>query len=105
METCRTRLHRFSEQFGRVDIVIANAGIIRMGPESEDFLADWNDVIDTNLTGVYHTVRASLPALPGRDAGPPRPPPGAPPSPPPPPPPGPPSTVGKLLEKKRRRSG
>ncbi|MGW0045252.1 mycofactocin-coupled SDR family oxidoreductase [Rhodococcus sp. NPDC003348] len=51
------------EQFGRVDIVIANAGIIRMGPESEDFLADWNDVIDTNLTGVYHTVRAALPAL------------------------------------------
>jgi SDR family mycofactocin-dependent oxidoreductase len=51
------------EQFGRVDIVIANAGIIRMGAESEDFLADWNDVIDTNLTGVYHTVRAALPAM------------------------------------------
>ncbi|WP_092802821.1 mycofactocin-coupled SDR family oxidoreductase [Rhodococcus globerulus] len=51
------------EQFGRVDIVIANAGIIRMGAESENFLADWNDVIDTNLTGVYHTVRAALPAM------------------------------------------
>ncbi|MQY18984.1 mycofactocin-coupled SDR family oxidoreductase [Nocardia macrotermitis] len=50
-------------EFGRVDIVIANAGIIRLGPESEDFLSDWNDVIDTNLTGVYHTVRAALPAL------------------------------------------
>ncbi|WP_405177704.1 mycofactocin-coupled SDR family oxidoreductase [Nocardia sp. NBC_01377] len=50
-------------RFGRLDIVVANAGIIRMGPESEDFLADWNDVIDTNLTGVYHTVRAALPAL------------------------------------------
>lgn len=51
------------QQFGRVDIVVANAGIIRMGPESDDFLADWNDVIDTNLTGVYHTVRAALPAM------------------------------------------
>ncbi|MET8650799.1 mycofactocin-coupled SDR family oxidoreductase [Nocardia aurea] len=51
------------QRFGRLDIVVANAGIIRMGPESEDFLADWNDVIDTNLTGVYHTVRAALPAL------------------------------------------
>jgi len=50
-------------EFGRLDIVIANAGIIRMGPESEDFLTDWQDVIDTNLTGVFHTVRATLPAL------------------------------------------
>jgi SDR family mycofactocin-dependent oxidoreductase len=51
------------DEFGRCDIVIANAGIIRMGPESDDFLADWNDVIDTNLTGVFHTVRAALPAM------------------------------------------
>ncbi|MFI5719466.1 mycofactocin-coupled SDR family oxidoreductase [Nocardia sp. NPDC051750] len=51
------------EHFGRLDIIVANAGIIRMGPESDDFLADWNDVIDTNLTGVYHTIRAALPAL------------------------------------------
>ncbi|MFW0785317.1 mycofactocin-coupled SDR family oxidoreductase [Gordonia sp. CPCC 206044] len=51
-------------EFGRVDIVIANAGIIKMGPEDpENFLAEWNDVIDTNLTGVFHTIRASLPAL------------------------------------------
>ncbi|MCZ4549230.1 mycofactocin-coupled SDR family oxidoreductase [Gordonia rubripertincta] len=50
-------------ELGRVDIILANAGIIRMGSESEDFLSDWNDVIDTNLTGVFHTVRAALPAL------------------------------------------
>lgn len=49
-------------EFGRVDIVIANAGIIRLGAE-EDFLAEWSDVIDTNLTGVFHTVRAALPEL------------------------------------------
>ncbi|SEP26667.1 mycofactocin-coupled SDR family oxidoreductase [Trujillonella endophytica] len=54
-------------EFGRVDIVIANAGVLRLGPESDDFLADWNDVIDTNLTGVFHTVRAALPAM--REAG------------------------------------
>lgn len=51
------------EQFGRLDIVIANAGIIRLGTESDEFLVVWNDIIDTNLTGVYHTVRAALPAL------------------------------------------
>ncbi|WP_067650659.1 mycofactocin-coupled SDR family oxidoreductase [Nocardia harenae] len=49
-------------EFGRVDIVIANAGIIRLGDE-QDFLSEWQEVIDTNLTGVFHTVRAALPAL------------------------------------------
>lgn len=51
------------ERFGRVDIIIANAGIIRLAGESDDFMADWQDVIDTNLTGVYHTIRAALPAM------------------------------------------
>jgi SDR family mycofactocin-dependent oxidoreductase len=51
------------DAFGRLDIIICNAGIIRMGEESGDFLADWQDVIDTNLTGVFHTVRAALPAM------------------------------------------
>lgn len=56
-------------EFGRVDIILANAGILRLGPESEDFLADWNDVIDTNLTGVFHTIRAALPAMRAADRG------------------------------------
>ena len=57
------------EQFGRIDIIIANAGIVRIGSESDDFLADWNDVIDTNLTGVYHTVRAALPTMRAGNSG------------------------------------
>lgn len=51
------------EQFGRIDIIIANAGIVRLAGESEDFMQDWQDVIDTNLTGVYHTIRAALPVM------------------------------------------
>jgi SDR family mycofactocin-dependent oxidoreductase len=56
----------FSEahaEFGRLDIIVANAGVMRLGPESDDFLADWNDVISTNLTGVFHTLRAAVPAI------------------------------------------
>jgi SDR family mycofactocin-dependent oxidoreductase len=49
-------------EFGRVDIIIANAGIIRLGDE-DDFLAEWKEVIDTNLTGAFHAVRVALPAL------------------------------------------
>lgn len=51
------------EQFGRIDIIIANAGIVRLAGESDDFMQDWQDVIDTNLTGVYHTIRAALPVM------------------------------------------
>lgn len=50
-------------ELGRLDIIVANAGVMRLGAESDDFLADWNDTIDTNLTGVFHTLRAGLPAI------------------------------------------
>jgi SDR family mycofactocin-dependent oxidoreductase len=50
-------------EFGRLDIILVNAGIIRIGSESDDFLGDWNDVIDTNLTGAFHTIRVALPAM------------------------------------------
>lgn len=49
-------------EFGRLDIVIANAGIVRLGTEV-DPLAEWRDIIDVNLTGVYHTVHAATPML------------------------------------------
>jgi SDR family mycofactocin-dependent oxidoreductase len=49
-------------EFGRVDIIIANAGIVRLTAEA-DPLAEWHDIIDTNLTGAFHTIRAALPAL------------------------------------------
>ena len=50
-------------EFGRVDIIVANAGIIRIGSESDDFLVDWRDTIDVNLTGVFLTIRVALPAM------------------------------------------
>ncbi|MCU1395535.1 MAG: putative dehydrogenase [Ilumatobacteraceae bacterium] len=49
-------------EFGRVDIIIANAGIVRLTEEVDPF-TEWNDIITTNLTGVFNTIRASLPAL------------------------------------------
>ena len=38
-----------------LDIVVANAGILSMGPAIELSEQAWGDVIDTNLTGVWHT--------------------------------------------------
>jgi SDR family mycofactocin-dependent oxidoreductase len=50
-------------QLGRLDVVVANAGISALGTRSEDDDAVWQDVLQTNLTGVYNTVRAALPAM------------------------------------------
>jgi (+)-trans-carveol dehydrogenase len=52
------------EQLGRLDIIVANAGIGNGGATldktSED---DWQDMIDVNLSGVWETVKAGVPHL------------------------------------------
>jgi (+)-trans-carveol dehydrogenase len=47
-------------ELGRLDIVSANAGISSMAPADTMPEQQWQDMIDTNLTGVWHTVRASV---------------------------------------------
>ncbi|MBV9319241.1 MAG: mycofactocin-coupled SDR family oxidoreductase [Mycobacterium sp.] len=47
------------DEFRRLDIVVANAGIAPMQAGAEG----WRDVIDVNLTGVYHTVEAAIPPM------------------------------------------
>ena len=49
--------------FGHLDVVIANAGLGKFAPVDELSLEDWHAMIDTNLTGVFHTMKASVEAL------------------------------------------
>ncbi|MCP2038243.1 SDR family oxidoreductase [Chryseobacterium sp. HSC-36S06] len=51
------------KKFGRLDYVIANAGLGVFKPVDELSLEDWNDMIDTNLKGVFHTLKAAIPSL------------------------------------------
>lgn len=51
------------ESFGRVDIILANAGIAPMGGDESDRVQVWKDVQDVNLTGVWNTVEVALPAM------------------------------------------
>jgi (+)-trans-carveol dehydrogenase len=50
-------------QLGRLDIVSANAGILSHGLAAELDETTWRDVIDINLTGVWHTAKAAIPHL------------------------------------------
>jgi len=50
-------------ELGRIDIVVANAGIATYG-KSWDLTSEmWQDMIDVNLTGVFHTAKVAVPRL------------------------------------------
>jgi SDR family mycofactocin-dependent oxidoreductase len=51
------------ETFGRLDIVIANAGIFGYGMLWEISEEDWRQMLDVNLTGVFLTIKAAVPTL------------------------------------------
>lgn len=50
-------------KFGQLDFLIANAGVGHFAPIDEMSPELWNDTIDTNLTGVFYSVKAAIPAL------------------------------------------
>ena len=50
-------------QFGQLDVVIANAGVGHLLPIDQLTEKHWKETIDTNLTGVFNTVKASIDAL------------------------------------------
>ncbi|ULP37843.1 mycofactocin-coupled SDR family oxidoreductase [Mycolicibacterium rufum] len=51
------------EQFGRLDIVVANAGILSWGRIWEMSEEQWDTVIDVNLNGTWRTIKAAVPAM------------------------------------------
>jgi 3-oxoacyl-[acyl-carrier protein] reductase len=51
------------DRFGQLDVVIANAGVGHFAPIDELTEEDWKQTIDTNLTGVFNSVKAGINAL------------------------------------------
>ena len=56
--------------FAGVNVVVANAGLaLGLGPADTVEIDDWHTMIDTNVTGLVNTVRASLPGMIARGRG------------------------------------
>jgi NADP-dependent 3-hydroxy acid dehydrogenase YdfG len=55
--------------YGRLDFVVANAGITDWSSMSDGDPERWRDVLETNVLGVAHTIRATLPALVAQGSG------------------------------------
>ena len=57
------------ETFGRLDILIANAAIVRRGPIVECTEATWDAVIETNLKGTFNYVHHAARAMSSQGSG------------------------------------
>ena len=52
-----------TEELGRLDIVVNNAGVMLLGPIEEAPVEEWERMIDVNVKGLLYTSRAALPYL------------------------------------------
>lgn len=57
------------QEYGGLDVLVNNAGIGRYGPVAEQSPAEWRQVIEVNLLGVFNATRVALPALRRRGGG------------------------------------
>lgn len=56
-------INQISEQFSGIDILINNAGIQYVSPIQEFPVDKWNDIIATNLSSAFHTIRGATPGM------------------------------------------
>lgn len=57
------------ERFGRVDVMLNNAGLMPHSPLERRKIDDWDRMIDVNLRGVLHGIAAALPHMQRQKAG------------------------------------
>jgi len=51
------------QTYGKLDVLVNNAGIVRMSPLDETTLEAWNEVINVNQTGVFLGMKHAVPAM------------------------------------------
>jgi NADP-dependent 3-hydroxy acid dehydrogenase YdfG len=56
-------VNKIVDTWGQLDVVVANAGVGHFAPVDELEDEAWHQMIDTNLSGVFHTLKAALPSL------------------------------------------
>ena len=62
-EACGHLIKAALDRFGRLDVLVNNAGIIHSGDAQETTDEQWNETIAVNLTAAFHMSRAAIPAI------------------------------------------
>src|SRR5262245_1723773 len=57
------------KRFGGLDVLVNNAGVGKFAHVADMSVADWREILDTNLSGVFYCTRAALPELRRRGGG------------------------------------
>jgi NAD(P)-dependent dehydrogenase (short-subunit alcohol dehydrogenase family) len=57
------------ERFGGLDVLVNNAGVGGGAPVADLSYDEWNRILDTNLTGVFHCCKAAIPHMRRRGGG------------------------------------
>ncbi|WP_410632084.1 SDR family oxidoreductase [Amycolatopsis sp. cmx-4-83] len=60
---------RAVDRFGRLDVLVANAGVARIAPVADLDVDAWDAMIDVNLRGVLHGIAAALPVFRAQGRG------------------------------------
>ena len=62
-EDLEVLIGRAVEEFGRLDVLVSNAGISKIGPVADADVDGWSAMIDVNLRGVLYGIAAALPVF------------------------------------------
>src|SRR5712692_2495759 len=62
-------VRRTVDRFGRLDILVNNAGMSIRKPPEDYAIAEWQAVLDTNLTGAFACAQAAYPVMKGGGGG------------------------------------
>ncbi|MBN7785978.1 acetoacetyl-CoA reductase [Ponticoccus sp. (in: a-proteobacteria)] len=68
-DSSKAGIAQVEADLGPIDVVVANAGITRDAPFHKMTPEQWNEVVDTNLTGVFNTVHPVWPGMRERKFG------------------------------------